>query len=123
MKKATGTIKTIICAVILSLAMPVLGLADPPSGKARARQLRKKADKFINGHDARDGRWDRRGRDRDRDSDRRFDSNWFDRDWRDRDDDDDDDDDRRRRRLRRIRAFRGDFGDFFDFRRFRRDRD
>jgi len=31
------------------------------SGQGRGRGLDKKAGKFINGHDARDGRWDGRG--------------------------------------------------------------
>src|SRR5678815_5387726 len=62
------TVKSIICAVILSLSMPILGLADSHS-KSKDRGSRKKFSKFVNGHDARDGKWDR-------DDNRDWDRNW-----------------------------------------------
>ena len=54
-------------------------------GRGRDRGFDKKCEKFVNCHDARDGRWDGRGPNRDRDS--RF-GNIFRRSRRDRDRDD-----------------------------------
>src|SRR6185503_21218704 len=51
-------------------------------GRGRDRGFDKKCEKFVNCHDARDGRWDGRGPNRDRDS--RF-RNIFGRNRRDRD--------------------------------------
>lgn len=78
----------LITAFLLVLVLPVVGLANPPQGRGRGRErkservirdrdfddcrgcwdnrerrrnLDKKEEKFINGHDARDGRWDGRG--------------------------------------------------------------
>ena len=102
-------------AVVVNLALSIETFAQ-----RRGRFNDKKAGKFINGHDARDGRWDGRGprarfgdrRDRDgrfifrdrRDRDRRF----IFRDRRDRDEWRDrwrDDDLRRRRILRERRRY------------------
>ena len=106
------TVKSIICAVILSLSMPVLSLADS-HGKSKDRHSRKKFAKFVNGHDARDGKWDQDNdrdwdRDRDRDRDRDTDRNWrfrfndgFDRNWWN-----NDDGRSQRRNLRRSLRFR-----------------
>ena len=95
------TVKSIICAVILSLSMPILGLADPPHGK-KDRHSRKKFEKFVNGHDARDGKWDRdRDWERERERDRFRFSNRFDRNrW-----DDNDEIGRYRQSLRRSLRF------------------
>jgi hypothetical protein len=70
--------KAMLLGVILLVALPALSFAQ---GRGRGRGLDKKAEKFINGHDARDGRWDGRGPNRNR-------SDYFrSRRWRDRDDD------------------------------------
>ena len=110
MNKKKVTIKSIICAVILSLSMPVLSLADS-HGKSKDRQSRKKFAKFVNGHDARDGKWDRGDRDWDRDGDRDRDRDGN-RNWRFRFNDNHDhpwwenDGSRRHRRNRRSQQFR-----------------
>ncbi len=46
-------------ALILALTSTALG--DHSKKRWRGRYRDKKAEKFINGHDARDGRWDGRG--------------------------------------------------------------
>src|SRR5262245_11719833 len=89
--------------LITALAIVVnMALSDVTFAKQRRGRFNdKKAGKFINGHDARDGRWDGRGprarfgdrRDRDdwRDRDRRFRfrDRWDRDDWRERRRDDD----------------------------------
>ncbi|HYE65844.1 MAG TPA: hypothetical protein VD966_09675 [Pyrinomonadaceae bacterium] len=61
---------TAIFALVITIALPTISLADT-QGRGRGRGQDKKAEKFKNGHDARDGRWDGRGpRDRDDDFDR-----------------------------------------------------
>ncbi|MEK6335882.1 MAG: hypothetical protein AABM67_13200 [Acidobacteriota bacterium] len=51
-----------IVLVMLSLLMlAVLPAMASAQGRGRGRGQDKKLDKFINGHDARDGRWDGRG--------------------------------------------------------------
>ena len=95
--------------LVLSLLM-VVSVATDAMGQGRGRRaskLDKKCAKFVNCHDARDGRWDGRGPDRDsgftnifrrnrrhrdRDRDRDFRRGRRDRDW--------DDDDRFWRRRR-----------------------
>lgn len=73
---------TLVLAIAANLALPSMTFAK--GKRDRGRDSDKKSGKFINGHDARDGRWDGRGsRSRDR------------RGW------DDDDDDRRGRRRNR----------------------
>jgi hypothetical protein len=47
-----------VASLILLAALPATSLAQ---GRGRGRGQEKKLDKFINGHDARDGRWDGRG--------------------------------------------------------------
>jgi hypothetical protein len=81
------TLWTIIFALIVITGLPTLASAQ---GRGRGRGQDKKAEKFRNGHDARDGRWDGRGPRHNRD---------------DRFDDDDDDFNRRggRRRSNRQR--------------------
>jgi hypothetical protein len=73
----------LIFALVVTVGLPTLAHAQ---GRGRGRGLDKKAEKFINGHDARDGRWDGRGPSRDR-----FDDDYYyrrSRRHRDRDDDD-----------------------------------
>jgi len=115
MGRTNKFVYAILLGLIVLVAMPTLTFAQ---GRGRGRGRDKKIEKFINVHDARDGRWDGRGPDwrrRSIFSNRRF--------RRDRDDD------FRFRRVRRIDWDRdGDF-DRFDvlqqrrFQRFeRRDR-
>ncbi len=62
-------------AMIVTLALPAVTFADQPRKRGRHRD--KKAEKFINRHDARDGRWD--GRDpRWRGRRERWDDDWRD---------------------------------------------
>jgi hypothetical protein len=86
-------LKTLRFAILIATLAMAVNMAL--SGETFAKQRRgrfndKKAGKFINGHDARDGRWDGRGPrfrfgDR-RDHDRRFRfrDRWDRDDWRDR---------------------------------------
>lgn len=48
----------VVLTLIFAVAMPTAALAQ---GRGRGRGQDKKAGKFKNGHDARDGRWDGRG--------------------------------------------------------------
>lgn len=73
--KGSKLAKAILLGLILLVAMPVLTFAQ---GRGRGRRQDKKAEKFVNGHDARDGRWDGRGPHRNVSRNRR---------WRDRDND------------------------------------
>ena len=99
----------VIFALVLVVGLPTLVNAQ---GRGRGRGQDKKADKFINGHDARDGRFDGRGPRRDRDDRFDDDDDYYDRGSRRRDRDDDnyyrrsrrrdrDDDDYYRRSSRR----------------------
>jgi hypothetical protein len=93
-----------LLAVIFALAVAV-GLPTLANAQGRGRGLDKKEEKFRNGHDARDGRWDGRGPQSGR-SDRYDDDDDYyrrGRDRRDRDDDRDRDDYYRRGRYRRDR--------------------
>ena len=95
--------------LITTLAVVVnLALSDETFAKQRRGRFNdKKAGKFINGHDARDGRWDGRGPRarfgdrRGRDGRFRFRDRWDRDDWRDRRRDDD----RRRHRMPRGRRW------------------
>jgi hypothetical protein len=49
---------TAILVMACVLLAPVEGFAQ---GRGRGYRVTKKGEKFINGHDARDGRWDGRG--------------------------------------------------------------
>jgi hypothetical protein len=70
-------------AIIVNLALSAVTFAHDKRWRGRGHS--KKAGKFINGHDARDGRWDGRGP-RSRIRDRRDRDPWFIlRDRRDRD--------------------------------------
>ena len=48
----------VLASLFLLAALPAASLAQ---GRGRGRGQDKKLDKFVNGHDARDGRWDGRG--------------------------------------------------------------
>ena len=107
-------ITKLIGAAALGLLM-MLNVATDAMGQGRNRRVfrnsDRKCDKFVNCHDARDGRWDGRGPRRDRDG---FSlRNIFGRSRRDRDFDRFE-----RRRSRRDRDF-----DRFEHRRWRRNRD
>src|SRR5215204_3160951 len=73
--------RALMLAVAVFLALPVVTNAQ--NGRGR----RDKNDVFVNGHDARDGRWDGRGPQRNRRTDRRNGS--YNRDPRDQDGDGD----------------------------------
>src|SRR2546423_9865982 len=64
MRKKFSFLRIAILVVATALALPLTGLAQ---GRGHRRD---KNDVFVNGHDARDGRWDGRGPRRDRDRDR-----------------------------------------------------
>ena len=76
--KGNKFVKAILLGLVLLVAMPALTFAQ---GRGRGRGQDKKAEKFVNGHDARDGRWDGRGPNRSG-------STYRNRRWRDRDDND-----------------------------------
>ncbi len=117
MRIVTGKAKLLriaIVALIVMMAMPVTSLAkNQGRGRGRGRdfdRFDRKCGKFVNCHDARDGRWDGRG------PRRRFDDRFRFGRFRDRDFDDDD-----FRRLQRRRFRDRDFDDD-DFRRLQRRR-
>jgi len=60
MKSMKGNRKIALLLVSLFL-LAVLPAMASAQGRGRGRGQDKKLDKFINGHDARDGRWDGRG--------------------------------------------------------------
>ena len=92
------TSKSLFGILVLGLTLLVGMSTDAMAqGRGRGRGLDKKCEKFVNCHDARDGRWDGRGPNRDRDD--RF-GNIFRRSRRDRDGDRDDRWERRRRHRR-----------------------
>ncbi|MBL8189113.1 MAG: hypothetical protein JNK38_13970 [Acidobacteria bacterium] len=84
MKSKNHFVKMLFAVLILAVGFTSMAWADPPQGRSRGKEKRferfdrddcfgcrddrgrgrgqdKKADKFINGHDARDGRFDGRG--------------------------------------------------------------
>src|SRR4030095_14018108 len=52
---------TFALAMVVNLALPDMTFAKQGRGRFKDKFKDKKAEKFINGHDARDGRWDGRG--------------------------------------------------------------
>lgn len=110
MSTLTGKSKVLriaVFALMVMMAMPVTSLAQGRGrGRGRDRDFDRsdrKCEKFVNCHDARDGRWDGRG------PRRRFDDRFRSGRFRNRDFDDDD-----FRRLQRRRRFRDrDFDDDF----------
>jgi hypothetical protein len=86
-------LKTLRFALLITTLATAVNLALSVETFAKQRRGRfndKKAEKFINGHDARDGRWDGRGPRfrfgdrRDRDRRFRFRDRWDRDEWRDR---------------------------------------
>src|SRR5262245_18799521 len=74
MRKLRFILLATTLAILVNLALSAVTFAHDKRWRGRVHD--KKAEKFINGHDARDGRWDGRGprsrfRDR-RDRDERF---------------------------------------------------
>ena len=53
--------RKIVLVMLSLLLLSVLPAMASAQGRGRGRGQDKKLDKFINGHDARDGRWDGRG--------------------------------------------------------------
>ena len=105
-----------LLTLIAMLAMPIV-LSAQGRGRGRGRVDSKKCGKFVNCHDARDGRWDGRGPRGSRVGRRIWDDDDNDRRWRNRrvrrDRDGDGDFDRRDVLLgRRNRADRDGDGDF-----------
>lgn len=95
-KRNGSILRAAVFVLALVFALPSIAFADQGrgKGKGRGKGRGKPSEVFVNGHDARDGRWDKRGRK----------NKHRDRDWDDDDDDDrDDDDDDYRRRGRRGR--------------------
>ena len=67
LSKRSRFAKATMLGLILLLAMPVLTFAQGRGrGRGRGADVDKKCGKFVNCHDARDGRWDGRGPDRTR---------------------------------------------------------
>jgi hypothetical protein len=99
--KRTGLL-AVLFALLMAIALPTLANAQ---GRGHGRGLDKKDEKFRNGHDARDGRWDGRGPQSPYDRYDGDDDNYYrrGRNRRDRDDDRDRDDYYRRGRYRRDR--------------------
>lgn len=58
LKKGKRKIVLVLVSLFLVSALPTIASAQ---GRGRGRGQDKKIDKFVNGHDARDGRWDGRG--------------------------------------------------------------
>ena len=58
LRKLNRKILLVVAGLILLVALPATSLAQ---GRGRGRRLDKKSSVFVNGHDARDGRWDGRG--------------------------------------------------------------
>ena len=56
--KGNCKIVLVLLSLFLLSALPAIASAQ---GRGRGRSQDKKFDKFVNGHDARDGRWDGRG--------------------------------------------------------------
>jgi hypothetical protein len=64
-----SSLRSLFGILVLSLLV-ILSVSSAAMGQGRGRrvsQLDKKCAKFVNCHDARDGRWDGRGPNRDRD--------------------------------------------------------
>ena len=102
--KGSKFVRAILLGLVLLVAMPALTFAQGRGrGRGRGPDLDRKCGKFVNCHDARDGRWDGRGPNRSR--------GVFDifRNRRNRRDRDDDDIFRNRRQRRVDRDGDGDF--------------
>ena len=56
--KRNRNMLVLVAGLLLLLSIPATSFAQ---GRSRGRGQEKKLGKFVNGHDARDGRWDGRG--------------------------------------------------------------
>jgi hypothetical protein len=56
--KRNRKILLVVASLFLLAALPAMSFGQ---GRGRGRGQDKKLDRFVNGHDARDGRWDGRG--------------------------------------------------------------
>jgi hypothetical protein len=56
--KRNRNLLIVVASLCLLAALPSMSFAQ---GRGRGRGQEKKLDRFVNGHDARDGRWDGRG--------------------------------------------------------------
>jgi hypothetical protein len=70
-RKLLGVLAALVLVLVTSVSTEALGQGR---GRRALGGFDKKCGKFVNCHDARDGRWDGRGPRRDRD--RRFDRRW-----------------------------------------------
>ena len=64
LRRGNRVIRTMFLVLILVLVVPAVSLAQGRGygrGRGRGPDLDKKCGKFVNCHDARDGRWDGRG--------------------------------------------------------------
>jgi hypothetical protein len=61
MRLLPGKLSLLLVAAIMIAALFITPTSLFAQGRGRGRGLDKKSTKFINGHDARDGRWDGRG--------------------------------------------------------------
>ena len=96
-KNKRSALWAVVLMLVVAVAAPVFAAAPQGRGRGKGKDKQeKKAEKFKNGHDARDGRWDGRGPRDDR--------------GRNDDDDDYDDDDYGRGRNRRRDRDRDDDG-------------
>ncbi len=75
-KAVRPTLWAVVFALIIFIGFPTFAGAQ---GRGRGHGQDKKAEKFRNGHDARDGRWDGRGPRHDRDDDFDDDDDRYDR--------------------------------------------
>src|SRR5689334_6043909 len=58
-RRESRLLTTILFGIVLLFALPTVSIAQ---GRGRGSNWDKKCGKFVNCHDARDGRWDGRGR-------------------------------------------------------------
>jgi hypothetical protein len=58
LRKLNRKILVLVAGLLLLAAVPATSFAQ---GRGRGRGQEKKLERFVNGHDARDGRWDGRG--------------------------------------------------------------
>ena len=59
--KRSALLSVMLTVILLAASTLLLPASGSAQGQGRGRGLSKKSEKFVNGHDARDGRWDGRG--------------------------------------------------------------